>query len=147
LGRSMITVLMGAAGAGKSTWTRINKNGDEHVYNIDAIRANKDLDVQAYCNHMRIKAIMAVENGADLIADATHVIKSHRLIWLRLGQRLGIETRLIAFDTQLELLLQAQKNREFPVKNSVVVDQNRKFQFSKNEIKREGWGQIDIVKR
>jgi predicted kinase len=143
----MITVLMGAPGAGKSTWTRNNKTGFEHVYNIDAIRAIKDMDVNAYTLHMRTKAIMAVESGHDLIADATHVIKAHRLIWLRLADRLGIDTRLVVFDTRRELLLEAQRNREFPVKNSVVIEQHRKLQVSKTEMKREGWGTIEVITR
>ena len=143
----MITVLMGAPGAGKSTWTRNNKTGFEHVYNIDAIRAIKDMDVNAYTRHMRTKAIMAVEQGHDLIADATHVMKMHRLIWLGLADRLSLDTRLVVFDTRRELLLQAQQEREFPVKNSVVIDQHRKFQLSKNEVKREGWGTIEVITR
>jgi predicted kinase len=138
---------MGAPGAGKSTWTRNNKTGFEHVYNIDAIRAIKDMDVNAYTRHMRTKAIMAVEQGYDLIADATHVMKMHRLIWLGLADRLGIDTRLVVFDTRRELLLQAQQEREFPVKNSVVIDQHRKLQVSKNEVKREGWGTIEVITR
>jgi predicted kinase len=138
---------MGAPGAGKSTWTRNNKTGFEHVYNIDAIRAIKDMDVNAYTLHMRTKAIMAVESGNDLIADATHVIKAHRLVWLRLADRLGIDTRLVVFDTRRELLLEAQRNREFPVKNSVVIEQHRKLQVSKTEMKREGWGTIEVITR
>ena len=143
----MITVLMGAAGAGKSTWVRNNKTGAEHIYNIDAIRAIKDMDVNAYTRHMRTKAIMAVESGHDLIADACHVMKTHRLLWLALADRLGIETRLLVFDTRRELLLEAQQNREFPVKNSVVIEQHRKLQVSKTEVKREGWGTIEVITR
>jgi len=143
----VITVLMGAAGAGKSTWVRNNKTGAEHIYNIDAIRAIKDMDVNAYTRHMRTKAIMAVESGHDLIADACHVMKTHRLLWLALADRLGIETRLLVFDTRRELLLEAQQNREFPVKNSVVIEQHRKLQVSKTEVKREGWGTIEVITR
>jgi predicted kinase len=138
---------MGAPGAGKSTWVHNNKTGFEHVYNIDAIRAIKDMDVNSYTRHMRTKAIMAVENGSDLIADATHIMKMHRLIWLGLADRLQIETRLVVFDTRRELLLQAQQIREFPVKNSVVIEHHRKLQLSKNEVKREGWGSIEVITR
>ena len=143
----MITVLMGAPGAGKSTWVFNNKTGFEHVYNIDAIRAIKDMDVNAYTRHMRTKAIMKVEEGHDLIADATHVLKTHRLLWLALADRLQLDTRLIVFDTRRELLLQAQQVREFPVKNSVVIEQHRKLQVAKNDMKREGWGSIEIITR
>lgn len=143
----MITVLMGAPGAGKSTWTRNNATENAHIYNIDAIRAIKDMDVNAYTRHMRTKAIMAVEQGYDLIADATHVMKTHRLLWLALADRLQLETRLVVFDTRRELLLQAQQIREFPVKNSVVIEQHRKMQVAKNDIKREGWDSIEIITR
>ncbi len=143
----MITVLMGAPGAGKSTWVRNNKTGAEHIYNIDAIRAIKDMDVNAYTRHMRTKAIMAAESGHDLIADACHVMKTHRLLWLALADRLNLETRLLVFDTRRELLLEAQQNREFPVKNSVVIEQHRKLQVSKTEVKREGWGTIEVITR
>jgi predicted kinase len=143
----MITVLMGAPGAGKSTWVRNNKTGNEHIYNIDLIRANKDMDVNAYTRHMRMKAIMLVEEGYDLIADATHVLKTHRLLWLALADRLELQTRLVVFDTRRELLLHAQENREFPVKTSVVIDQHRLFQKAKNDIRSEGWGSIDVFTR
>ena len=90
---------------------------------------------------------MKVEEGYDLIADATHVMKTHRLLWLALADRLRLETRLVVFDTRRELLLQAQQEREFPVKNSVVIEQHRKFQVSKTEIKCEGWGTIEVITR
>lgn len=138
---------MGAAGAGKSTWTKNNKKENDHIYNIDAIRVNKDMDVNAYTRHMRTKAIIAVEEGYDLIADACHLMKTHRLLWLALADRLGLQTSLLVFDTRRELLLQEQQNREFPVKNSIVIEQHRKLQLSKNEIKREGWGTIEIITR
>lgn len=143
----MITVLMGAPGAGKSTWVHNNKTGFEHVFNIDAIRAIKDMDVNAYTRHMRTKAIMAVEQGYDLIADATHIMKTHRLLWLALAERLQLDTQLVVFDTRRELLLQAQQIREFPVKNSVVIEHHRKMQLAKNEVKREGWGSIEVITR
>jgi predicted kinase len=138
---------MGAPGAGKSTWVRNNKTGNEHIYNIDAIRAIKDMDVNAYTRHMRTKAIMKVEEGYDLIADATHVMKTHRLLWLALADRLALETRLVVFDTRRELLLQAQQEREFPVKNSVVIEHHRLFQKARNDIRNEGWSSIEICIR
>ena len=41
----MITVLMGAPGAGKSTWLKLNANGSEHIYDTHAVRMNKEIDV------------------------------------------------------------------------------------------------------
>ena len=59
----MITVLLGAPGSGKSTWVRKNAQGFEHVYCLDGIRANPELDIQAFSNLRRMQAIKAVENG------------------------------------------------------------------------------------
>lgn len=143
----MIVVLMGAPGAGKSTWTRNHMTGMEHIYNIDAIRLNPELDVNSYTNFHRKKAVIAVEDGKWLIADATHTIKPHRDLWRNLGDRLGVETKLIMFDTPLATLLEVQKTREFPVAQKVVVDHYRKMQFAKHAVAREGWGSIESIKR
>ncbi len=92
----MITVLMGAPGAGKSTWVAKNAT-NEHIYNTEAVRINRDLDAGEYMKHQRIKAIKAVESGQSLIADGTHTISTHRRVWLNLAERLGLETRSLSF--------------------------------------------------
>jgi predicted kinase len=143
----MITVLMGAPGAGKSTWVANNKIGDEHIFNTEGIRVNRDLDVAAYMQHQRIKAIKAVESGKDLIADGTHTIGQHRKLWLQLAARLGHETRLVVFDTALTTLLGVQTMREFPAPNKVVIDHHRRLQMAKHTVMREGWGCIETIKR
>jgi predicted kinase len=101
----MIIVLVGAPGAGKSTWVLNNKTGFEHVYNTEGVRVNRELDVALYMQNQRMKAIKAVEGGKTLIADGTHTIVTHRKVWLNLAKRLGLETRLIIFDTALATLL------------------------------------------
>jgi predicted kinase len=143
----MITVLMGAPGAGKSTWVRDNKHGDEHIFNTEAVRINRELDVAGFMQHQRIKAIRAVESGKDLIADGTHTIGTHRKVWLSLADRLDLPTRLIVFDTDLAILLGVQKMREFPAPHKVVVDHHRRLQMAKHTIVREGWDSIEIITR
>ena len=143
----MITVLMGAPGAGKSTWVANNKTGDEHIFNTELVRINRDLNVAGYMQFQRMKAIMAVESGKDLIADGTHTIGTHRKVWLNLAARLGLETRLIVFDTALTTLLGVQDMREFPAPKQVVVDHHRRLQLAKHTIVRERWGSIEIITR
>ena len=143
----MIVVLMGIPGAGKSTWVRLNKSGLEHIYNTEGVRIDRELDVAAYMNIQRRKAIMAVEAGKTLIADGTHTIATHRQVWLKLAERLGLETRLIIFDTPLDVCLAVQNEREFPAPRKVVIDHNRRLQMAKLQVKREGWGEIETIKR
>ena len=143
----MITVLMGAPGSGKSTWVFKNKTGFEHIYNTEAVRVNRELDIAAFMGLQRYKAIKAVEDGKDLIADGTHTIQSHRKVWLNLADRLGLETKLVVFDTRLETCLEVQKQREFPAPRKVVVDHHQRMQMAKLHIKREGWHDIEVIMR
>ena len=143
----MIVVLMGAPGAGKSTWVFKNKTGFEHIYNTEAVRVNRELDIAAFMGLQRLKAIKAVESGKDLIADGTHTIQSHRKVWLNLAARLGLDTKLVVFDTRLETCLEVQKQREFPAPRKVVVDHHQRMQMAKLHIKREGWHDIEIITR
>ena len=143
----MITVLMGAPGAGKSTWVLNHKTGFEHIFNTEAVRRNRDIDVASFMHLQRIKAIKAVEDGKDLIADGTHTIKTHRQVWLNLANRLGIETKLVVFDTKMETCIQVQLQREFPAPLKVVADHHKRMQLAKLHVKREGWGLIEVITR
>jgi predicted kinase len=53
----MITVLMGAPGAGKSTWLEKNKTGKEHIYNTQPVRTNSEIDVNRFMAHIRLKPL------------------------------------------------------------------------------------------
>lgn len=143
----MIVVLMGAPGAGKSTWVHKNRTGFEHVYNTEAVRINREMDISIFMGLQRQKAIKAAELGKDIIADGTHTIGTHRRVWLNLADRLGIETKLVVFDTRLETCLEVQKQREFPAPRKVVVDHHQRMQMAKLHVKREGWGSIEIITR
>jgi len=143
----MITVLMGAPGAGKSTWLNANKTGFEHIASTEAIRVHRDIDRGAFMTNMRLKAIKAAENGQDLIIDGTNTIPTHRHIWLNLAKRLEIQTSLIAFDTALSLLLLAQTKRQFPAPMKVVLDHHVRMQTALRFIKSEPWDDIQIIKR
>ena len=121
----MITVLMGAPAAGKSTWLTANMTGFEHIYNTEAVRKNRELDVNAYMSFIRFKAIKAAEAGKDIIADGTHTFKAHRQFWLILADRLNLETKLVAFDTALPVLLTGNSIRQHPATIKVVYQHGR----------------------
>jgi predicted kinase len=143
----MITVLMGAPGAGKSTWLKLNANGSEHIYNTHAVRMNKDLDVGLFMQQERLKAVRAAEAGLDLICDGTHTITTHRLIWLNLAKRLQVPSRLVIFDTSLNLLILAQRQRQHPAGDRVVIDHHRRIQMAKQIVKSENWDFIETINR
>lgn len=141
-----ITVLMGAPGAGKSTWVK-NNRGAEYIYTTEGVRIDRDLDVSEYMYNQRRLAIKAVEAGSCLIADGTHTIHTHRAVWLNLAKRLGLSTRLIVFVTPLAELLAVQEARIHPAKNSVVRTHHHRMSNAMQLIKKEGWDHIEIIRR
>lgn len=143
----MITVLMGAPGAGKSTWAQAHKSQNDHIYNTEGVRIDREMDIALYMHIQRLKAVKAVENGMNLIADGTHTIKSHRLVWLNLAKRLNRPTQLIVFNTHIAILQAVQKTREFPAPSKVVASHSYKMRQAMKDIQHEGWGTIEIINR
>jgi predicted kinase len=138
---------MGAPGAGKSTWLKNNQTGLEHIASTEAIRVNRNIDRGAFMTHMRLQAIKAAEAGQDLIIDGTNTITTHRIIWINLAKRLEVPTRLIAFNTALPLLIQAQATRQFPAPLKVVQDHHIRMQYALRTINNEAWDSIEVIHR
>jgi len=147
MGQGLITVLMGAPGAGKSTWLKNNQTGSEHIASTEAIRVNRNIDRGAFMTHMRLQAVKAAEAGQDLIIDGTNTITTHRIIWINLAKRLEVPTRLIAFNTTLPLLIQAQTTRQFPAPLKVVQDHHIRMQYALKAINNEAWDSIEVIHR
>lgn len=143
----MITVLMGAPAAGKTTWMKQNKSGHEHIYSADLVRVDKDLDVDLFMAMIRSKAIKAVMNGHDVIADGTHTIKAHRMFWLALAKRYQVETKLIVFDTPLQLLLKGNSIRQYPCAADVLLKHHKSMPMAKRHALREPWNTIQRLVR
>jgi predicted kinase len=142
----MITVLMGAPGAGKSTWVAKNAT-DEYIYNTEGVRVNKEIDIASYMQFQRLKAVKAVESGRSLIADGTHTISTHRQVWLNLANRLELTKRLVVFPTDLSTMLNVQLTRQHPAPRNVVVNHHARLQRALSVIKLEGWDEIIYAKR
>jgi len=142
----MITVLMGAPGAGKSTWVSRNAT-DEYIFNTEGVRINREMDVASYMHIQRLKAIKAVEAGKSLIADGTHTITSHRLVWLNLAKRLELPTRLLVFPVNLQTLLTVQRGRQYPAPSNVVIDHYTRLKRVQPLTKQEGWDEITYAQR
>ena len=143
----MITVLMGAPGAGKTTWLEANRKPNDHIYNTSPVRTNKDLDVATFMGYIRLKAAKAIDQGLDVIADGTHTIRDHRIYWLKLANKYEINTRLIIFETPLALLLQANARRTYPASYKSIVDHHKRLRASLSIVENEGWTKIERLCR
>ena len=143
----MITVLMGAPAAGKTTWMKQNKTGNEHIYSADLVRVDKDLDVDLFMAMIRSKAIKAVMNRKDVIADGTHTIKAHRMFWLALAKRYQVQTKLIIFDTPLQLLLKGNSARQHQCPPNVLIKHYKSMPMAQRHALREPWNSIERLVR
>ena len=143
----MITVLMGAPAAGKSTWVQNNKTGVEHIFNTDMVRVNREIDVNQFMHFIRAKAIQAAEKNMDIIADGTHTFTLHRRFWLNLADRLSIETKLIAFDTALNTLIAGNSKRQYPATPKIVRQHHARMSIAMRAVQAEPWGSIEVIRR
>jgi predicted kinase len=143
----MITVLMGAPAAGKSTWLKANAIGDEHIYSTEAIRIYRDIDRDMFMRTIRRNAYIAVRDGKSVIADGTHTIGQHRNYWLKIAKEFDVKTRLVMFDTPLNVLLIGNSKRLYPAPVKVIRDHHIRFVRSRELVRLEPWDQIDIILR
>jgi predicted kinase len=61
----MITVLMGCPAAGKkTTWMQKNRV-DEYLYSTEAVRTNRDIEVDQFMHQIRSQAIRAVSGKVE----------------------------------------------------------------------------------
>jgi predicted kinase len=142
----MITVLMGCPAAGKTTWMQKNRV-DEYLYSTEAVRTNRDIEVDQFMHHIRSQAVRAVSKGLSVIADGTHTMQSHRKFWLLLSKKYEQPNRLIVFDTPLQIAMMHNEMRLHPAPNRIVREHWIRQQRSMKLIEREGWDEIEIIKR
>lgn len=142
---------MGPPGAGKTTWTETNLGG-QVLCSTERIRRDRAMHgrpggVVAYLAGLRGKAEQALASGRSAIVDGCNTRRGDRSTWLALARRHGAQTRLVVFDTPLDFLLDAQRTRSHPVAEDKVRGYHAEFEQALAVIRREGWGQIDHVRR
>lgn len=142
----LLTVLMGPPGAGKTTY-RATIGGDPYVADTHAVRMVDELDVSAYMDAFRRRAVAELRAGRDVVVDATNCYPQHRRYWLTVAARLGARTRLVVFATALPLMLAAQRRRAHPAPDRVVRRHHAMMVAALPRLHVEGWDEVEVIRR
>ena len=143
---------MGPPGAGKTTWIEANVPSSVVLCSTEPIRRNWAMHqrqgaIVAYLANLRAKADDALARGRDALIDGCNTRPGDRSTWLALARRHRASTRLVVFATSLDAMLDAQRTRTHPVADDKVRAYYEEFRKAEGVIRREGWGQIDYVRR
>lgn len=144
-----LVVLVGPAGAGKSTWAASHYR-DAEVVSSDALRervgtGRADLDAGDDAFAV-LEAIVAarLRRGLTTVVDTLGLDATRRRAWLAAGRAAGIGCVAAVFDTPGGLCRARNRQRDRPVPAPALTSQLRRIRGASAEIADEGW---DLVAR
>lgn len=139
-----LTVLMGAPGAGKSTYAAGARRG-EIVSTEDARidpRAGSEVMRGAY---RRMHELLAA--GEDVVFDGCAATPGARKAALGIARRHGAQADLYVFDTSVEKCVQAQRERAHPVPEATVRRYHADIRRQIPGLSHEGFASVRITRR
>jgi len=143
-----LLVMMGAPGAGKTTWINRQRLEGFHLASTEALRVNfQDTDSNAFMENFRRKGKEALLAGQSVVVDATNTFPHHRRFWLDAGNEVGAFTELMIFNTDLNLLNKAQRSRTAPVQSKIIFKHHRAMIQAMRDVRNENWGRIQMISR
>lgn len=144
-----LVVLVGPAGAGKSTWAAARYR-DAEVVSSDALRervgtgpADLDASDDAFTVLETIVAAR-LRRGLTTVIDTLGLDATRRRVWLAAGRAAGIPCVAMVFDTPGGICRTRNRDRDRPVAASAITAQLRRMPGVCAEVAREGW---DVVVR
>ena len=145
----IVYVLVGCPACGKSTFAK-NFDNDTVVISSDAIREELYGDEAIQGNGKEVfslyydRAIAAIENGYDVILDATNVTrKARKNIFSTLGKS-NIDCKFVAicFERELDVLLKQNAGRKRKVPKGVI---ERMYHNYVRPVEQEGFDKIVLM--
>ena len=146
-----LVVLVGASGAGKSTWAAERYRGDE-IVSSDALRGvvgsgPHDLDASADAFAL-LETIVAARLGRGLctVVDTLGTDPARRLAWLAAGRAAGLPTVAVLLATLEAECRRRNAARDRPVPAPVLAGQLRAVRDVEAALADEGWDVVHAVK-
>lgn len=146
-----LVVLVGASGAGKSTWAAERYRSAE-IVSSDDLRGvvgsgRHDLDASSDAFAL-LDLIVAgrLRRALTTVVDTLGLDPVRRARWTDLARTAGLPTVAITFDTPPGLCRSRNAARDRPVPARVLTEQLRSFGAAREQLPRESWDEVVTVR-
>ncbi len=147
---SVLTLLVGIPGSGKSTFVASNKKENQVVLSSDAIRKELLSGEEDQSNNKLIFATLYARarefllQGKDVVLDATNISVFERKRVLSNFVDLHLKRVAVVFETPVEVCVERDAKRDRTVGRDVIEKYVKRYQ---KPSKREGFDEIVFVKQ
>ncbi len=146
-----LVVLVGASGAGKSTWAVEHYRAAE-VVSSDELRGvvgsgRHDLDASAEAFALLDQIVAGrLRRGLTTVVDTLGLDAERRRGYLDAARRQRLPAVVVAFDSPAELCRARNNQRDRPVAAPVLARQLRSARIVIDGLDEEGWDQVEVVR-
>jgi alkanesulfonate monooxygenase SsuD/methylene tetrahydromethanopterin reductase-like flavin-dependent oxidoreductase (luciferase family)/predicted kinase len=145
-----VVVLVGASGAGKSTWAATHVRAAE-IVSSDALRSvvgSGPADLAASADAFAVLELVVaarVGRGLTTVIDTLGLDAVRRGAWLELARRHRLPSVAVVLAPPAELCRSRNRARDRPVPAAALAGQLRAMRQVRAELAAEGWDQVAVV--
>jgi alkanesulfonate monooxygenase SsuD/methylene tetrahydromethanopterin reductase-like flavin-dependent oxidoreductase (luciferase family)/predicted kinase len=145
-----VVVLVGAAGAGKSTWAQRHYRAQE-IVSSDDLRSvvgsgRHDLDASTDAFRLLDDILAArIRRGLTCVIDTLGLDPERRRTYLAAARAGGLPAVAVVFDVPPALARARNAERDRAVPATVLTTQLRRIAAARDELAAEGWDQLVVV--
>ena len=146
-----LVVLVGASGAGKSTWAAAHYRTAE-IVSSDQLRAvvgagPNDLDATADAFSVLTRIVRArLARGLTVVVDTLGLDPVRRRVWLDLARGSAVPAVAVVFDPPPALCRARNRTRDRPVPAMALTAQLRRLPQVLVELDGEGWDDVTVLR-
>jgi alkanesulfonate monooxygenase SsuD/methylene tetrahydromethanopterin reductase-like flavin-dependent oxidoreductase (luciferase family)/predicted kinase len=145
-----LVVLVGAAGAGKSTWA-LERYRRAEVVSSDELRGvvgsgPADLDASSDAFDLLERIVAArVSRRLTTVVDTLGLDEERRAAWRDAARAAGLASAVVLFDTPADECRRRNAQRDRPVPAPVLAEQVRRAAAVRDTLPAEGWDHVEVV--